>query len=161
MLNGEREGRRGMIKGIRQACDDEQPRRSLRGTLFFATAVLGLLNGAFWTLPVRAAEDILSEPDPGLAREQWREHVRETKRRVQEEAALRRLETPRGRAEPSQQEEARRASESVLSDDKLVPGDVIMTDKGMFLFRGRSNEADVVHDFEPIDSPPGMRANSR
>lgn len=85
----------------------------------------------------------------GSTREQWREHVRDVKRRVQEEAARRRLEQPRARAQPSREDEARRLSEIVLSDDSLVPGDVVMTDKGMFVFKGRSNEAISARDLSP------------
>src|SRR6202790_4136324 len=75
-------------------------------------ASLALLIAAFSALPTRAqAEDARSaESDLELAREQWRGHVRETKRRVQQEAAQRRLEGPHSRAEPSQEELARHAS---------------------------------------------------
>jgi hypothetical protein len=138
--------------------DNRQPRRSKRARVI--AAVLGLLTATFLALPTRAhAEDdpLSAEPDVGLTREQWREHIRETKRRVHEEAAQRRLERPRGRVEPSQEDEARRVSESVLNDDSLVLGDVVMTDKGMFVFRGRSNEADSARDFQPVEGPPRLR----
>ena len=142
---------------------DNRPRRPNRVQI---AAVLGLLTAVFSVQPMRAhAEDTPSEfssvdPDLGLTREQWRRHVRETKRRVQEEAAQRRLEGPRGRVEPSQEDEARRISESVLNDDSLVPGDVVMTDKGMFVFRGRSNGADNARDFEPVEGP-GLKAKGK
>jgi len=152
------------------ACPNRAPRRSslaryaaagLRGLLiccrlWVIATLLGIV--AFPTLPTRA-EDVPSPgPDLGLAREQWLEHVQETKRRVQQEAAQRRLEGAQGGVEPSQEDSARRASESVVSDDSLVPGDIIVTDKGMFVFRGQSNEVDRVRDFEPIESPVGLKA---
>ena len=54
-------------------------------------AAIGLLTAVFLAVPTRVnADDILpAEPDPGLTREQWHEHVREIKRRVQEEVAHR------------------------------------------------------------------------
>jgi hypothetical protein len=111
--------------------------------------VLGIVTSVFSGLLISVhAQDA----DPGsITREQWREHVRETKRRVQEEAAQRRLD--RTRVEPSREEEARRRSEVVLSDDSLVPGDVVMTNKGLFVFKGLSSEGNDARDFEPAESP--------
>lgn len=127
-----------------------------------AARSLGLLIAAFLAFTVRAqAQDYRADPDLELQREQWREHVRETKRRVQQEALQRRLENPRGRVEPSQEDEARRASESVVNDDSLAPGDVVMTDKGMFVFKGRSDEDDRAPNFEPVESSSGLKANGK
>jgi hypothetical protein len=121
-----------------------------------------LLIAAFLALTARVqAEDFRADPDLEFQREQWREHVRETKRRVQQEALQRRLENPRGHVEPSQEDKARRASESVLNDDSLMPGDVVMTNKGMFVFRGWSNEADGVRNFEPVEGSSGLKANGK
>jgi len=75
-------------------------------------------------------------------------------RAIQEEAAQRRLERPLAHVEPSPEDEARRLSEIVLSDDSLVAGDLVMTDKGMLIFKGRSNEEEIsASDFEPVESP--------
>ncbi len=52
---------------------------------------------------------------------------------------------------------ARSASEEVVNDDSLVPGDIIVTDKGIFVFRGRGKKADSARDFEPIKGPPGLQ----
>lgn len=94
------------------------------------------------------------DTSPGPSRQQWREHVIDTKRRVQEEAAQRRFERPRARVEPSPEDEARRRSEIVLGDDSLLPGDLVMTDKGMLRFKGRSNDEEIsASDFEPVDGP--------
>jgi hypothetical protein len=81
-----------MSRLVRSSSDDRQTSRSDRVRVI--AAAIGLLTAIFFgALPTRVnAEDILSaEPDPGLTREQWREHVREIKRRVQEEVARRRL----------------------------------------------------------------------
>ena len=112
---------------------------------------LGLLTAVLLVPPMCVhAEDA----NLGLSRQQWREHVRDTKRHVQEEAAQRRLERPLARVEPSPEDEARRLSEIVLSDDSLVAGDLVMTDKGMLRFKGRSNEEEIsASDFEPVESP--------
>lgn len=120
-------------------------------------AVIGVTNSVFFMFPMRVhAEDA----DLGSTREQWRQHVRDVKRRVQEEAAQRRLEQPRAGAQPSREDEARRLSEIVRSDDSLVPGDVVMTDRGMFVFKGRSNEAISARDFEPVEGP-GLKAQGK
>lgn len=86
--------------------------------------LLGLLIVASSALPTRAqAEDAPSaEPDLGFARKQWREQVQATKRRVQQEAAQRRLEAAYSRVEPSQEDMARSASEEVVNDDVSCPG---------------------------------------
>ena len=80
------------------------------------------------------------------------------KRRVQQETAQRRHEGAHGRVEPSQEDAARRVSESVVSDDSLVPGDIIVTDKGMFVFRGRDKDGDCARDFDPVEGPAGLKA---
>lgn len=115
--------------------------------------VLGLLTAVFLVPPLRVHAEA-EDADLELSRKQWREHAREIKRRVQEEAAQRRLEWHRARVEPSPEDEARRLSEIVLSDDSLVRGDLVMTDKGMLRFKGRSNEEEIsASDFEPVENP--------
>jgi hypothetical protein len=110
--------------------------------------VLLLVTSLVSGLPISVhAADV----DPGsMTREQWREHVRATKRRVQEEATQRRLEQTRALVEISSEDEARRRSEVVLSDDSLVPGDIVMTDKGMFVFKGRNSDEINDRNFEPV-----------
>src|ERR1035437_8693526 len=78
----------------------------------------------------------VADPAFQLTRDQWRERVRTTKLRIQEQAARRRIQD----ADNGPTEEAERASERVLNDDSLMKGDIVVTDKGMFVFRGRSNE---------------------
>jgi hypothetical protein len=72
-----------------------------------------------------------------------------------------RLEGAYGRVEPSQEDAARRASESPVSEDSLVPEDIIVTDRGMFVFRGRSKETEIARDFEPIEDPAGLKAKGK
>jgi hypothetical protein len=79
-----------MSRLVRNSSDDRQTGRSDRVRVI--AAAIGLLTAVFLVLPTRVnAEDILSAPDPSLTREQWHEHVREIKRRVQEDVAQRRL----------------------------------------------------------------------
>src|ERR1700730_10886869 len=75
-----------MSRLVRSSSDDRQTSRSDRVRVI--AAAIGLLTGVFLALPTRVNA---AEPDPGLTREQWHEHVREIKRRVQEEVAQRRL----------------------------------------------------------------------
>jgi hypothetical protein len=42
------------------------------------------------------------------------------------------------------------ATERVLNDDTLQPGDIVSTDKGFFLFRGRSGTDEQTMDFVPV-----------
>jgi hypothetical protein len=90
----------------------------------------------------------VADPAFQLTRDQWRERVRTTKLRIQEQAARRRIQD----ADNGPTEEAERASERVLNDDSLMKGDIVVTDKGMFVFRGRSNEEHKASDFDPVES---------
>jgi hypothetical protein len=42
------------------------------------------------------------------------------------------------------------ATQRVLDDDTLQPGDIVSTDKGLFLFRGRSGPDGQTADFVPM-----------
>jgi hypothetical protein len=42
------------------------------------------------------------------------------------------------------------ATQRVLSDDTLQPGDIVSTDRGFFLFRGRSGADGQTPDLVPI-----------
>jgi hypothetical protein len=53
---------------------------------------------------------------------------------------------------PSTADEERLASERVLNDDSLQSGDIVSTDKGLFIFKGRSDQERSFSDFVPL--PP-------
>ena len=83
-----------------------------------------------------------------ISREQWIAHVQETRRKLQGAAAERRKNfVPEV---PSRADEERRASERVLSDDSLQQGDIVSTDRGLFVFRGQPDRERSSADFVPL-----------
>lgn len=95
--------------------------------------------------------------DNSLARLLWQEHIRDEKRRVQELAAQRRLNPPEDPPDPALAEKDRLASERVLSDYTLERGDIVVTDKGAFVFKGQTLEQRTLGDFEPLAGYPVRR----
>lgn len=81
-----------------------------------------------------------------LARQQWQEWVRAEKRRIRELAVQRRLH-PEVETIVSQE---RRASERALNDMSLRRGDIVVTDKGSFVFIGNAEEERMPGDFVPL-----------
>jgi len=82
-----------------------------------------------------------------LARQQWQEQVRAEKRRIRELAIQRRLQ-PEVETVVSQE---RRASERALNDMTLRRGDIVVTDKGSFVFIGNAEEDRMPGDFAPVE----------
>jgi hypothetical protein len=102
------------------------------------------------------AQDVMSNPAPeddapmDMSRDQWRERVAEAKRRARKFA----LEH-RGRPTfdtPSIADEERMASERVLNDDSLQRRDIVSTNKGLFVFRGRPDQERRESDFIVLPS---------
>jgi hypothetical protein len=81
----------------------------------------------------------------------WQQHVASERLRVRREALQRssRSSTPLW---PTVEEQAQRASEQVFSDSTLERGDIIVTTKGFFLFKGRRLEQRLPEDFEAVSS---------
>ena len=83
-----------------------------------------------------------------MTREQWIAHVKESRRKAQEAAAERRRNfVPEL---PSRAEEERRASDRVLTDDSLQRGDIVSTDRGLFIFKGQPDRERRSDDFVPL-----------
>jgi len=118
---------------------------------------LTLLIAIFPVFPIQLAraednsELSSAQADPALqlTQKQWQERVRSTKLRIQQQQAARRRIPP---ADNRPTEEAERASEQVLNDNTLIKGDIVITDKGMFVFKGRNNEEHKISDFDPIEN---------
>ena len=89
-----------------------------------------------------STEDVFSEP----AREQWLARVAEAKRRAREFALEQRMRTPASAADLSAEQE-RLASESVMNDSSLQRGDIVSTNKGLFVFRGATDQEHREGDF--------------
>jgi hypothetical protein len=84
-----------------------------------------------------------------LTPEQWREHIREETRRVQELQRQRRLDRSQDSVERLSQEGSQ-ASDRVLNDDTLESGDIVVTNKGVFVFKGQKDEQRGPGDFVPF-----------
>jgi hypothetical protein len=82
-----------------------------------------------------------------LTRQQWQEWVRAEKRRIRELAAQRRVQ-PEVETIASQE---RRASERALNDLSLRRGDIVVTDKGSFVFIGNADDDRMPGDFVPVE----------
>ena len=82
-----------------------------------------------------------------LARQQWQEWVRAERRRIRELAVQRRL-NPEVETTVSQE---RRATERALNDMTLRRGDIVVTDKGSFVFIGNAEEDRMPGDFVPVE----------
>jgi hypothetical protein len=85
---------------------------------------------------------------PEVSRQEWLERVQEATRRAKVAAVEHRIHPER--YTPSAEEKARMASERVLNDDSLQPGDIVSTDKGLFVFRGIANHPPKSEDFVPL-----------
>jgi hypothetical protein len=82
-------------------------------------------------------------------RESWQQHVQSERQRIRDEAPLRGVGSPKP-LWPTVEEQARRASEEVLSDSTLEQGDIIVTTKGFFIFKGQKFEQRLPDDFEAV-----------
>lgn len=119
----------------------------------FTWAAAGILLCAFTALPCIAHDDLESgiaaaEASPEVSRQEWLERVQEARKRAREDAQDRRLHPER--YAPTQEGEARAASERVLNDHSLQPGDIVSTDKGLFVFRGSADQPPKSEDFVPL-----------
>ena len=95
------------------------------------------------------ASNVLREAEEAaLARQQWQEWVRAERRRIRELAVQRRLQPPEVETIVSQEQ---RATERVLNDMTLRRGDIVVTDKGSFVFIGNAEEDRMPGDFVPVE----------
>jgi hypothetical protein len=71
-------------------------------------------------------------PDSLIPREDWKRRVDDARKRAEQARRDWRLNDPRRMVEPDPPEKI--ATQRVLSDDTLQPGDIVSTDKGFLLF---------------------------
>src|SRR4051812_6847868 len=113
-----------------------------------STAALFVVLAYGFLLPQPSVAQDQSEPDQAISREQWRANVEEARRRIDQ---MRR----EGRSFAPPTESAADASKEmfqrVLEDDSLRPGDIVSTDRGLLIFKGRSSGEPGPNDFAPID----------
>jgi hypothetical protein len=87
------------------------------------------------------------EASPEVSRDEWRLRIETARQRAREAARDRRLH-PERYPPPPPEDPAIVATERVMRDESLRPGDIIATKKGLFVYRGRSDlprsEADFI-----------------
>jgi hypothetical protein len=102
--------------------------------------------------PGPAVSDFLPPDQPEPSRDEWRQRIEEAKRRAKDVARERR-EHPEFYV-PVQEDPEVIASERVLKDESLQPGDIVTTKKGMFVYQGRPDQPRSEQDFAPIKPKP-------
>ena len=112
-----------------------------------ALVATALLTASPWRC---VAQDTLQNapehPDGSLTREQWQQRVEEARRRSKDFIANARTQTqPPPQSDPL----ATEASDRVVNDPTLRPGDIVATYRGFFVFVGRDEEHRS-SDFVPI-----------
>jgi len=89
-----------------------------------------------------------SSQDSLVSREDWKRRIEDARKRAEQARRDWRLNAPLRTYEPDPPEKI--ATERVLRDDTLQPGDIVSTDKGFFLYRGRFGADGQTADFVPI-----------
>lgn len=116
-----------------------------------AAAIALLLTPTIPPCPAQNAPESSSatvEVQPEVSRHQWLQRLQEARQRAKETALEHRLHPER--YAPSPEDQARIASERVLNDGSLQPGDIVSTDKGLFVFRGSADQPPTSEDFVPL-----------
>jgi hypothetical protein len=109
-----------------------------------AAATPGLAQGAI----EGAAATVEGEAE--VSRQEWVERIQGARQRAKDAALEHRMHPER--YAPSPEDKARISSERVLNDDSLQPGDIVSTDKGLFVFRGNADQPRKSEDFVPLRS---------
>jgi hypothetical protein len=131
-------------------CGSAGKRFGRRNIFWRATIALGLLSSLPIARPCVAQDTpesptVEEEVQPEISRQEWLERVQEAKRRARETAQERRNHPELYAPSPVDQE--RVASERALNDNSLQPGDIVSTDHGLFVFRGRIDQQPKSEDF--------------
>lgn len=112
------------------------------------------------SVPESASVDDSTPDNPAAdwTPQSWQRHIQEERWRIENLAMLRRL-TRAVASEPTIEELERQASEKAFSDSTLERGDIIVTTKGFFVFKGHASEQRLPADFEEVKAsslaPPG------
>jgi hypothetical protein len=136
-------------------CDPVAGHFSRSAVFWRAAALFALLLSPPVASPCMA-QDVLGSPtveeeaQPEISRQEWLAQVQEAKRIAKETARERRNHPELYATSPVNQE--RVASERALNDNSLQPGDIVSTDKGLFVFRGRSDQQPKSEDFVRVPS---------
>ncbi len=85
---------------------------------------------------------------PEISRNAWRQRIEDAKRRAREVAQERREHPELYMPIPEDPDLV--ATERVLNDESLQAGDIVSTNQGMFVFRGRTDQPRREEDFVPL-----------
>ena len=121
----------------------------------FGTVVVLIVALHAWSRRRRANDEVPTPPiakdqasgsslDSLVSREDWKRRIENARRRAEQARRDWQLNAPL----PDPPEKT--ATERVLRDDTLQPGDIVSTDKGFFQYRGRSKADGESADFVPI-----------
>jgi hypothetical protein len=99
----------------------------------------------------RVMPDSNDNPEAVISRDEWKRRVEQGRARIQE--ARRELRRGRRAFRESSESPEKIATKRVLNDDTLEPGDIVATDKGLFLFRGKSSAVGQPNEFVPLGFP--------
>ncbi|MGY4626735.1 hypothetical protein [Bradyrhizobium sp. USDA 4486] len=94
------------------------------------------------------ASDPVASPDSHISRQDWKRRIEQARSRAEQARREWRQNAPLRTFVSDPPEKI--ATERVLSDDTLQPGDIVSTDKGFFVFLGRSGADRQAADFAPI-----------
>ena len=114
-----------------------------------------------WPLACRAQKepepslsDYLPPSEPEVSRDEWRQRIEDARRRAKEVARERREHPELYKPIPEDPDLV--ATERLLHDDSLQPGDIVKTKKGMFVYQGRPDQPRRDQDFVPVN-PKSVR----
>jgi hypothetical protein len=116
--------------------------------VFLAVAFLQLFGDNCFAGDVFGNPVLQDDTSSSISRDEWREKVAKAKRRAQQTAI-----EQRGRVLdniPSKVDDERLASERILNDDSLQSGDIVSTNKGLFVFKGRLDRERRDTDFVAV-----------
>ncbi|MDA9498228.1 hypothetical protein XI05_12365 [Bradyrhizobium sp. CCBAU 11357] len=99
--------------------------------------------------PEPSLSDFLPPTEPEVSRDEWRQRIEDARRRAKEVARERREHPELYKPIPEDPDLV--ATERLLRDDSLKPGDIVATKKGMFVYQGRSDQPRRDQDFVPVN----------
>ena len=90
-----------------------------------------------------------SEPEEvAVPRSEWLANVEESRRRIEQMRREGRSFVP---PPPTQEEIAKETFQRAVEDESLRSGDIVATDRGLLVFKGRSSGQRTLNDFVPLN----------
>jgi hypothetical protein len=90
-----------------------------------------------------------SEPEEvAVPRSEWLANVEASRRRIEQMRREGRSFVP---PPPTQEEIAKETFQRAVEDESLRSGDIVATDRGLLVFKGRSSGQRTLNDFVPLN----------